>query len=131
MTDSSFGQLLLDGTDYALTYALCRIGNGLVDIWADGSNCCFSFSRLPFGEAPTEQNLVGRAWEPSFDDFNAFDTLQEEDFIVFDDAEFHPYAACLRCVGPHLQYNVFYVATYDAKPEKDSGNTLHATAKRR
>lgn len=108
----SFGQLVFDGAHFALTFASCRIRDGLVDIVARGPNCSLHFSRLPLGEILTADNLVGRAWEPSFDDLNALDTSNEADFIVFDDTELLPHAALLCCSGFEPTSNRI---TFDAK----------------
>ena len=97
--------MTLEGRDYSITNASSRIhGNG-VDITARGLQCSLQLPNVPLGELPNHENLVGRQWQPSPADLNAWATDNDGGFIVIRDEEFVPHIASVCCVGYHEESN--------------------------
>ena len=99
------GSLTLEGTDFPVSDASCRIHCALVFITARGTDCSLQLPCMPFGDSPSHENLPGREWRPSTADLNASDTLNEGGFVVLRDEEFVPHSALVRCVAYRAESN--------------------------
>lgn len=93
------GSLSLEGSDFPVSAASCRIRDGKVFITAQGAECSLRLPCIPLGASPSHTNLPGREWAPSHADLNASDVLNEGGFVVLRDEEFTPHAARVRCVS--------------------------------
>lgn len=93
------GLFTMEGVNFSVTSASCRLREGMLAITADGPDFKLHLPCIPFGAASKPSELMEREWNPSSADLNASDTLNEGGYIVLRDVEYVPHALRVRCVA--------------------------------
>lgn len=92
----------MEDANFAITSAACRLHDGLLALTAHGPDIELHLPCMPFGEASKPSELAQRNWNPSSDDLNASDTLNEGGYIVLRGVEYIPHILRVRCAAVDL-----------------------------